>query len=110
MPTRPEIEAMIRELLAANNSPGYGIAVRDTTSDPPTIDVEFRFLSGRVYCCAEPGCHLPRDLTRLPLLAGITIRWHCIVEQGAQMKDLAVLGLPLYSDGYEFEFVTGSSN
>jgi hypothetical protein len=110
MPTKPEIEALINDLLAANDSPGYGITVRNIASDPPTIDVEFRFLSGRTYCCAEPGCHLPRDLSRLPLLAGFTIRWHCIVEQGAQLKCLAALGLPLNSPGYEYEFATGGSN
>src|SRR4051794_11561366 len=106
MPTISEIETMIRELLAANNSPGYGITVCDAASDPPTIDVDFRFLFGRTYCCAEPGCHLPRDLSRLPRLAGIVIRWHCRVEDGAKLKCREQLGLPLESEAYEFEFVT----
>src|SRR5262245_36587509 len=105
MPTKSEIEALIRELLAKNRSPGYGIDVRDVVAGPPTIDVEFRFLSGRTYFCAEPGCHLPRELSRLPRLAGFTIRWHCIVERGALLKTLAVLGLPLESEGYEYDFV-----
>ena len=55
MLTKPEIEALINELLAANRSPGYGITVRNVASDPPTIDVDLRFLSGHTYCCAEPG-------------------------------------------------------
>ena len=110
MPTKPEIEALLNELLAANRSPGYGVAVRDVASDPPTIHVDFRYLSGHTYCCAEPGCHLPCDLSRLPRLSGFTIRWHCIVEQGAQLKCLAKLGLPLDSDGYEYEFATVGSS
>jgi len=110
MQTKSEIEALVNELLAANCSPGYGIVVGDVASDPPTIDVEIRFLSGRIYCCAEPGCHLPRDLSRLPLLAGFTIRWNCIVEQGAQLKCNAALGLPLESESYEFDFVTGDAD
>jgi hypothetical protein len=108
MPTELAIEALINELLAENRSPGYGIAVRNVANDPPTIDVECRFLSGRTYCCAEPGCHLPRDLSRLPMLFGFTIRWHCIVERGAQLKCLETFGLPLDSDGYEYEFATGA--
>jgi len=109
MLTKPEIEALINELLAANRSPGYGITVRNVASDPPTIDVDLRFLSGRTYCCAEPGCHLPSDLSRLPLLVGFTIRWHCIVEDGAQLKCLEDLGLPLDGDGYDYEFATVGS-
>src|SRR5689334_22992890 len=107
MPTIPEIETMIQELLATNNSPGYGIVVRDAASDPATIDVDIRFLSGRTYCCAEPGCHLPRDWSRIPRLTGIPIRWHCRVEDGAKLKCHEQLGLPLESEAYEFDFITG---
>jgi hypothetical protein len=107
MPTKPEIEATIREVLSANNSPGYGITVADVSTDPPTIDVDIHFLSGCTYCCAEPGCHLPHDLSLLPALSGFTIHWHFRVEQGARLKSNAPLGLPLESAGYEFEFVTG---
>jgi hypothetical protein len=109
MPTKPEIEAAIGELLAGNNAPGYGIAVRGVSTDPPIIDVDIRFISGRTYCCAEPGCHLPRDTSRLPALAGFTIRWHCRVEDGARLRCLSALGMPMESTAYEFEFVTEAS-
>jgi hypothetical protein len=112
MPTNAEIEALIQELLASNDSPGYGIAVRNVTSHPgdSAIDVDVRFLSGRIYCCAEPACHLPKDLSRIPLLAGFTVRWHCRVEQGARLTCLEALGLPIDSPGFEYEFVTGRSS
>src|SRR5262245_52363089 len=109
MTMKQEVEALIRERLSANESPGYGIAVLGVASDPPTIDVELRFLSGRTYCCTEPGCHIPADIASQPQLAEFTIRWHCIVERGARLKCHAVFGLPLEHEGYEYDYVIGES-
>jgi hypothetical protein len=109
MLTKQQVEALIRERLAHNNSPGYGITVVDISPDARNIDIDLRFLSGRTYCCAEPGCHLPNDLARLPALADFTIRWHCIVERGARLKCNEVLRLPLEDDGYQYDYVIGES-
>lgn len=109
MAIRQELEAIIRERLSANKSHGYGIAVVDVATNPPTVDVELRFLSGQTYCCAEPGCHIPDDIARHPQLAGFTIRWHCVVERNAKLNSSKALGRPLEQDGYEYDYVIGES-
>jgi hypothetical protein len=102
------------ELLSKNRGPGYGIKVIDAAADLSRIDVEIVFVAGRTYCCAEPGCHLPRDSKRLVELAAIrsipipelaAITWHFRIEAGARLECLNTLGLPLESPAYEFDAV-----
>jgi hypothetical protein len=115
----PELDSLFRELLASNRGPGYGISVLAATPDLSVIDVDFRFLAGRSYCCAEPGCHLDHSGGRLlrlakersiPLPNGVTVRWHCYVEQGARLECMKFLRLPTESEAYDFEYVSGVSS
>jgi hypothetical protein len=108
----PELDSLFHDLLASNRGPGYGISVIATAPDLSIIDVDLRFISGRNYCCAEPGCHLPSNTDRLVQLAAdrsihlpesLTIRWHCRVEQGAHLECLKSFGLLTETDAYEFE-------
>lgn len=103
-------EKMIRDLMSANRSPGYEIAVLRVTANPPTIEVRLRFLAGKKYCCAEPGCHLPVMSPKGGPLEHTTILWRCQVEKGARLESLAALGLPLETEGYEYEFITAVSD
>lgn len=100
------------ELLGSNRGPGYGIKVTDAANDLSRIEVEVVFVAGRTYCCAEPGCHLPRESKRLTELAAlrsisipehVTIRWHFRIEAGTRLECRRALGLPLESEAYEFE-------
>src|SRR3954469_17179931 len=102
----PELDNVFRDLLASNRGPGYGVSVLSARPDFSVIDVDLRFIAGRTYCCAEPGCHLPRDNGRIKSLAAeraiqlpktFTVRWHCHVEQGAKIECLKKLGLPVES-------------
>jgi hypothetical protein len=102
-------EELIRDLVSANRFPGYEIAILRESLDPPAIEVRIRFLAGRTYCCAEPGCHLPLMSPKGGPLEHTTILWRCQVEKGARLESLAALGLPLETDGYEFEFITARS-
>ena len=113
----PELNELFQELLASNGGSGYGISVTGAAPDLSTIDVEFRFLAGRIYCCAEPGCHLPWNSERLLRLAAersihlpddVRVQWHCVVEEGACLECLAALRIPTESRGYEFDAVTPS--
>ena len=115
----PEIESLFCDLLASNHGPGYFISILSASRDRSVIDVELRFVAGRTYCCAEPGCHLPSDTgqQRLHLLAAergikmpeaVTVRWHCHVEEGAKLEHLAKLGLPVESKAYDFEVIYGA--
>jgi hypothetical protein len=107
----PELDSLFRELLAANGGPGYGISVLAAAPDLSVIDVELRFIAGRSYCCAEPGCHLGLDNLKLLRLAAercvrlpesVTVRWHCRVERGARLEVMKSFGLPIESDAYDF--------
>lgn len=114
----PELENLLRELLATNCGPGYGISVLSAAADLSVIDVELRFIAGRTYCCAEPGCHLPRSNSMLVSLAAerglrlpdsVAVRWHCHVDRGALLQSMKSLGLPIESEAYEFEAIRGGS-
>jgi hypothetical protein len=82
------------------------------------IDVDLSFIADRTYCCAEPGCHLPRDNRRLRSLAAergiqlpeaVAVRWHCHVEQGAKFQCMKRFGLPVESEAYDFEVTYGGA-
>ena len=115
----PELDNLFRDLLASNRGPGYGVSVIGASPDLSVIDVDLRFIAGRSYCCAEPGCHLGLDngkLLRLaaercvPLPDSVTVRWHCHVEQGARLEVMTSFGLPVESEPYDFvESVHGGS-
>ena len=106
-----ELEAVFHNLLAANRGPDYSVVVTEATPDLSLIAATVSFTSGRTYCCAEPFCHVPRNLTRLIALAAdrgiglpkfVRVRWHFVVEAGARLECLRHLGLPLESEHYEF--------
>jgi hypothetical protein len=110
-----ELNPLFSELLATNSGPGYVISVVGASPDLSAIDVELRLLSERTYCCAEPGCHLPRDHHRLRQLAAnqgialpesLVVRWKVRVERGAKVQSLALVGLEVSSEEYVYE-VTG---
>jgi hypothetical protein len=114
----PELDNLFRDLLASNRGPGYGVSVISAAGDLSAIDVDLRFIAGRTYCCAEPGCHMPIDNQqgRLRCLAAerdirlpdvMTVRWHCHVEAGAKLECYKALGLPLESEAYDFEVAYG---
>ena len=112
----PELDSLFRELLATNLGPGYGLSVVRVAADLSVVDVELRLLAGRTYCCAEPGCHLPRGIMRLVRLAAqrsiglpesVIVRWHCHVERGAKLECRRQLALSVESDAYEFEATSG---
>ncbi len=103
-------EKLIRDLLSANRSPGYGIEILGESANPRTIEVRLRFLAGKTYCCAEPGCHLPFVSPKGGPLEHTTILWRCQVEKSARLESLAALGLPLETNGYEYEFITARSD
>lgn len=112
----PEIDDLFREFFSTNRGPGYGVSVTSAAPDRSTIEVEFRFLASRSYCCAEPGCHLPRDCERLIRLAaersihlpeGVAVRWHCIVEEGASLRCRRA---PVVAKAYEYDMVTEKSH
>ena len=115
----PELDKLFRDLLASNQGPGYGVSVLGASPDLSLIDVDLHFMAGRTYCCAEPGCHLPRDAEqqRLRRLAAeraialpksVTVRWHCHVERGAKLQCMTKLGSPVESNAYDFEVAYGS--
>ena len=96
------------------------MSVLGATPDLSVIDVDLRFVAGRTYCCAEPGCHVPFDsgqlrLRRLAAERGIsfpesvTIRWHCHVKRGAKLECMKQLGLPVESKAYDFEVAYGGT-
>ncbi len=113
-----DIEALDRlfgTLLATNRGPGYGISILGADADLSAIDVELRFLSGRTYCCAEPGCHLPWDHRRLrqiaadqgiPLPESLLVRWKVRVERGAMLQSLALVGPEISSEESVYEVVS----
>jgi hypothetical protein len=112
----PKLDNLFRELLATNRGPGYGISVVAATSDLSSIEVDLRFLSGRTYCCGEPGCHLPSNIDRIIKLAAnssillpasAVIHWHCFVEEGVLFESMKSLGLPLESKAYNFDARSG---
>lgn len=112
----PELDQLFRDLLASNRGPGYGVTVLGAASDLSLIDVDLRFLAGRSYCCAEPGCHLPRDNTKLlrlaaersiPVPESVRVRWHCHVEHGTGLECRKRFGLPAVSEAYKFDWTCG---
>lgn len=116
----PELDKLFRDLLASNRGPGYGVSVIAAAADLSLIDVDLRFMAGRTYCCAEPGCHLPSDkdqhrLRRLAAERGIrlpeavTVRWYCHVEEGVKLECHKPLGLPAESNAYDFQVAYGAT-
>jgi hypothetical protein len=115
----PELDNLFRNLLASNRGPGYGVSVTGAAADLSVIDVELRFIAGRSYCCAEPGCHVGLDNAKLlrlaaqrsvPLPESVTVRWHCHVAQGARLEVMKSFGRPVESEAYDFvEIVQGGS-
>jgi len=110
-----ELDRLFHDYFAFKR-PRYGISVTDAAPDLSVINVEFRFLKGHSYCCAEPGCHVPCRCDRLVRLAAersirlpddVMVRWHCIVEEGARLQCLSGLELPAESEAYEFDDVSG---
>jgi hypothetical protein len=113
-----ELEQLFRDLLASNRGPGYGISVNGAADDLSRIDVTITFISGRKYCCAEQGCHLPRNTKRVVQMAvqrslsvpdNLVIHCHCCVEEGAKMESGAPPGMSRESEAYKFDYVTGPS-
>jgi hypothetical protein len=109
------LDDLIQELFSGRRRPHYGISLVSIAPDLSMLQVEFRFLKGHIYCCAEPFCHLPIRCDKLLRLASersislpnnITVRWRCIVEEGARLECLRELGLPDESKGYEFVAVS----
>jgi hypothetical protein len=109
----PVLDMILRELLASNRGPDYGVSVIGAAGDLSTIDVELRFLAERTYCCPEPGCHLPQNNEQLVRLSAassiqlpdsVVVRWQCRVEPGARFNCMRELGLPTQGEGYAFEF------
>jgi hypothetical protein len=115
-----ELDNLFRDLLASNRGAGYGVSVMDAVPDLSVTDVELRFVAGRTYCCAEPGCHVPFDQAqqRLHRLAAeralrlpdaLTVRWHCQVEEGAKLECHKSLGVPPESEAYDFVVAYGET-
>lgn len=115
-----ELDNLFRDLLASNRGPGYGVAVIGAAPDLSVIDVDLRFIAGRTYCCAEPGCHVPfdKEQQRLRRLAAeraielpdaLTVRWHCHVEEGAKLECHRHLASPAESKAYDFEVAYGAT-
>jgi hypothetical protein len=111
------LDNLIRGYLAGNRGPGYSVSVITAATDLSEIEVDLHFLSGRTYCCAEPGCHLPHDNSRLVAFAAksgiilpgsVVIRWHCTVHQGARLECLKHFRMPLESAAYTFEYISCS--
>ena len=116
----PQLDSLFRDLLAANRSPGYGVDVTGAAPDLSVIEVDLRFIAGRTYCCAEPGCHVPIDKAqrRLRKMAAerailfpeaVTVRWHCRVEEGVKLECLRSAGVPAESEEYDFEVAYGET-
>lgn len=61
MPQSDPRKALQSAIEALQSSSAHRATPRVTVLrfDLDEIDVELRFLSGKTYCCAEPGCHLP---------------------------------------------------
>jgi len=65
---RESVETVIRRFLAGNRgvdgaSPPYLIDDADL-SEHGVLSFTMRFVSGKRYCCVEPGCHLGFQSTR----------------------------------------------
>jgi len=114
-PSTPNLDNVFRDLFSFNRGPGYRISVTDAAPDLSVINVEFRFLAGHSYCCAEPGCHLPRNCERLVRLAAersirlpddLIVCWHCVVEEGASLE---CRRSPTVTNAYEFDAVVGNT-
>lgn len=106
-----DISTIFAAQLARNRSPvpgdpdtrvpaEYGI---EATLSGMVIDIRLTFLSGRAYCCIEPGCHLdlpptskwPQTRDRLAA-AGIVVpdgllkaNVHGLIEEGALFFDFS---------------------
>jgi hypothetical protein len=111
-----ELGDLFQELLGPKRRLRFGVRVTGAAADLSVIDAEFRFLAGRSYCCTQPGCHLPWNCERLVRLAAersirlpddVTVRWHCLVEEGARNLCLREFGRPIESKAHEFDFVSG---
>lgn len=108
-------EQLLKGYLSRNRGPGYGIAVDAVASDSSTIVATVSFVDGKSYCCAEPFCHLPRNLTKFTSFAaarGVTlptpfkIHWHIVIEEGATFTVNASFGAPLASSHREYDIVS----
>jgi hypothetical protein len=79
-------------------------------------EIEIRFRAGERYCCAEPGCFMPtfsrdwwcRLRESLRASAGrepppMVIKVLGVVEEGALLQVLQLLGLPEASCAYNYE-------
>jgi hypothetical protein len=106
------LDEIFEQFFAGNRSPGYGVSVTAVSPDGATIDLRVTFLSGREYCCAEPGCHFGwARLRRIANSRGIefpsplTVRWHGVVEKGARLSANVRAGGPAESAGYEYDEV-----
>ena len=102
--TKTEIDKLLKDFLARNRGPGYGISVTDVAGDLSRIDATVTFVAGRLYCCAEPFCHLPLDAAKFIRFAAVrgfpfpntlTINWRVVVEAGALLECNRAFGLPL---------------
>jgi hypothetical protein len=113
-----QLDNLFIELMASNRGPGYAIKFLNATDDLSVINVELRFVTGRVYCCGEPSCHLPSNNGRLlaiaaqhgvPLPEAVIVRWHCYVEQGSRFEVNKAFRLPEENTAYDyFEERTGT--
>jgi len=99
------------ELMASNRGPSYAIKVVNAADDLYIIDVELRFVTGRVYCCDEPSCHLSSNNRRLlevarqhaiPLPEEVIVRWHCYIEQGSRFESNKAFNLPEENTAYDY--------
>jgi hypothetical protein len=110
-----DIDKLVNEALSRNRGPGYRVAVTDAAADLSHINVAVTFIAGRTYCCAEPFCHVPHDLSKFFRFAAergvifpahAEVRWHFVVEDGAMFSVYKDLGLPLASKHREYDAVS----
>jgi hypothetical protein len=111
----PEIENLVKDFLSRNRGPGYGLAVRHVADDLSTIHGTITFLSSRTYCCAEPFCHVPHDLSKFIRFAAergfvlppqLKIHWHFVVEAGSLLSCNKALGASLEARHQEYDEVS----
>lgn len=116
-----ELESALRGFFATNITretgakPDYGIRVLEVRNGGRDVHVEFRFLSGREYCCFEFGCHCTlyeargwQRLRELLTAEGadpppLKVQFHVIVEHGALGLFLRRWTGNVVSDGYAYE-------
>jgi len=110
-----EVNNLVTEFLLRNRGPGYGVSVTHVADDLSQIDATVTFLSGRTYCCAEPFCHVPHDLSKfvrfaaergVVLPAALRVHWHFVIEEGSLMECNKAVGASVASKRQEYDEVS----